>query len=273
MKATKRTLTFAFVLAALFCLLVLSASAYSGTQYGSTGIYYEVSNGEATITDAKSDIKIADIPKSIDGYPVARIGSFAFEDCTGLTSVTIPSSVKSIGNGAFERCTGLTSITIPESVTSIGYCAFYKCTGLTGIMIPDSVTSISYDAFDDTAWYNSQPSGDVYAGKVYYEYKGTMPSNTSITIKDGTKGIADFAFNGCSGLTSVTIPDSVMSIGFVAFRNCSRLTSITIPGGVTSIGDNAFNWCTGLDEHWKRRVRELYWTYKHNNSRQRDEYW
>ena len=86
MKTTKKTLTFALVLAALLCLLVLSASAYDGTEYGSTGMYYKISNGEVTITDAKSDIKTADIPESIDGYPVARIGDYAFSGCTGLTS-------------------------------------------------------------------------------------------------------------------------------------------------------------------------------------------
>jgi hypothetical protein len=43
-----------------------------------------------------------------------------FSDCTGLTSVTIPSGVTSIGWYAFSDCTGLTSVTIPDSVTSIG---------------------------------------------------------------------------------------------------------------------------------------------------------
>ena len=52
------------------------------------------------------------------------IGSSAFENCTGLTSITIPNSVTSIGSGAFWGCDGLTSITIPNSVTSIGEKAF-----------------------------------------------------------------------------------------------------------------------------------------------------
>ena len=45
---------------------------------------------------------------------------YAFSGCSGLTSLTIPSSVTEIGSYAFEDCSGLTSLTIPSSVTSIG---------------------------------------------------------------------------------------------------------------------------------------------------------
>ena len=61
------------------------------------------------------------------GNSVTSIPSYAFVQCTGLTSIEIPSSVTSIGNNAFHYCTGLTSITIPNSVTSIGSSAFYGC--------------------------------------------------------------------------------------------------------------------------------------------------
>ena len=208
---------------------------------------YTVSDGEATITDYSTSVRGSiTIPSSLGGYPVTCIGVGAFRDCTGLTSITIPDSVTSIGNSAFYNCTGLTSITIPDSVTSIGSSAFYNCRGLTSITIPDSVTSIGSSAFYNTAWYSAQPSGDVYAGKVYYKYKGSMPENTSVVVKDGTKGIADYAFRGCTGLTSVTIPDSVISIGSYAFYNCTGLTSITIPNSVKRIAGYAFGDCTGL---------------------------
>ena len=55
---------------------------------------------------------------------VTSIESYAFYECSGLTSVTIPNSVTSIGREAFKYCSGLTSVTIPNSVTSIGYAAF-----------------------------------------------------------------------------------------------------------------------------------------------------
>ena len=159
-----------------------------------------------------------------------------------------------------------TSVTIPETVTRIGYRAFQNCRSLKSIKIPKSVTSISSNAFEGTPWYNSQPDGLVYAGNVAYKYKGVMPKETQITIKDGTLSIADYAFSKCVGLTSIVIPKSVTNIGRWAFSGCNSLKSVTINcpnvgswfsylpsikeivlgDKVTSIEIGAFSGCRGL---------------------------
>jgi hypothetical protein len=130
---------------------------------------------------------------------VTSIGGGAFQNCSGLTSVTIPNSVTSIGGGAFQNCSGLTSVTIPNSVTKIEGSAFSGCSGLTSITIPSSVTTIGYGTFYGCS------------------------SLASVTIPSSVTSIGDVVFWGCSGLTSITIPSSVTTIGNEAFSSCSNL--------------------------------------------------
>ena len=162
------------------------------------------------------------------------------------TSIVVRDGTTQICDSAFFDCSGLTSVTIPNSVTSIGRSAFYYCSGLTSVTIPNSVTSIGSSAFYGTAWLANQPDGVIYINQSLYTYKGEMPANTSIVVRDGTTQICGGAFAGCSTLTSVTIPNSVTSIGDWAFEDCSGLTSVTIPNSVTSIGVRAFEDCSGL---------------------------
>lgn len=172
---------------------------------------------------------------------------------TEPTSIIIREGTKSITSGALGGSTygngipaNLVSVYIPDGLTDIGSSAFSSCCSLTDVTIPDSVTAIGSDAFYDTAWYDSQPDGLVYAGKVAYAYKGTMGANTSVSLKDDTVSITDYAFKDCVGLTNVTIPNGIKSIGREAFYGCVGLTSITIPEGVIKIDYNALYGCTNL---------------------------
>ena len=222
---------------------------------------YTVSDGKASISDVPETTTGAiTIPSSLGGYPVTSIGEYAFEDCSGLTSVTIPNSVTSIGKYAFSSCSGLTSITIPDSVTSIGDLAFSCCPKLVEVIIKSSL-SISKDSssYGHVALY----ALDVHSGEskivnyndyLFYTFKGVnyllgyVGTNTALILPNNYKGenyeIYAYAFFGCDGLTSVTIPNSVTSIGYRAFSGCSGLTSITIGNSVTSIGEKAFEGCS-----------------------------
>ena len=200
-------------------------------------------------------------------YSVTSIGNHAFSNCSGLTSVTIPSSVTSIGNHAFYNCSGLTSVTMPN-VTSIGEDAFYGCSGLTFITMPN-VTSIGKQAFYNCGLNN----GNITIGCklnsfgenafYYYNYgqkqyilninividdEADFCSNNPIQLLEEYVSISTVKIINQRGeeIKEFVIPPSVTSIGNYAFYYCSGLTSITIPEGVTSIGNYAFSECSGL---------------------------
>lgn len=173
------------------------------------------------------------------------IGDWAFDGCTGLTSIKIPNSVIVIGDVAFRDCTGLTSVKIPNSVIEIGHFAFWKCSGLTSIEIPNSVTEIEQEAFLGCKGLTSIniPNSVIVIGKEAFEYCSSL---TSIIIPNSVIEIGDSAFVGCKSLTSIEIPNSVTEIGRATFAHCSGLASITIPKSVTEIGPLAFVGCTSL---------------------------
>ena len=193
------------------------------------------------------DIIIPEKVKGNDGveYVVTSLGASCFKDCSGLTSITIPSSVTSLGEFCFYGCWSLTSITIPSSVTSLGESCFFNCRGLTSITIPSSVTSLGKSCFSD-CWRLTSitiPSSVTSLGEsCFYECNGL----TSITIPSSVTSLGDYCFKDCRNLTSITIPSSVTSLGASCFYECSGLTSITIPSSVTSLGDYCFSYCGRL---------------------------
>ena len=252
----------AFVASAMMLCAILPSFAYS---FEVGGIYYNTT-GEAEVevtsgsTEYTGDVVIpSSVSYSGTTYSVTAIGEDAFEDCSGLTSVTIPNSVTRIGTDAFYGCSELkkvhindlsawckidftdwvsnptyyaqklylngkeiTNLVIPDDITVIKPYVFWGCSGLTSVNIHNSVTEIGKFAF-------------------YY-----CSGLTSVDIPNSVTTIGHSAFADCTGLTSVTIPNSVTSIGDGAFYNCRGLTSVTIPNSVTSIGDGAFSGCTSL---------------------------
>ncbi len=202
-------------------LLTGSASASGYFTYGDYYVYRD-SNNKLTIDEYLGYASNLTIPSSIQGYPVVAIDGFAFQDCGTLTSVTIPSSVKTIGYYAFDNCSSLSTVILPAGLTTISSSTFSDCISLTNITIPSTVVSIGDWAF----------------------YKCT--SLSSIQLPGGLKSIGQYAFNSCSSLSNIGIPNGVTSIGASAFAYCDSLTSIVVPNSVLSIGEHGFAYCDTL---------------------------
>ena len=191
------------------------------------------------------------------GNDLLAIGMGAFWGCNGLTTVAIPNNVTSIGQSAFGDCSGLTNVTLGNSVASIGDGAFWGCSGLTTIAIPASVWSIEDDTFYDCSGltvitvdpanlYYCSPNGVLlnHSQTTLIQYPEAKAG--SYTIPSSVTSLAYSAFNYCTNLTSLTIGNHVPSIGNYQFDGCSRLASVIIGNSVTNLGFDAFVSCTSL---------------------------
>ncbi len=217
--------------------------------------YTNHGDGTATILDYNGTATDVNIPGTLNGLTVIGIGTDAFRS-NGLTSVTIPDSVRTIGTQAFLynnltsvtipssvktielnafRESGLTSVTILDGVTTIGESAF-ALNNLSSVTIPGSVTLIGQVAFRS----NLLTSVTILEGVTTIGAQAFMNNNlTSVTLPSSLTSIGDSAFLNNS-LTSVAIPDSSMTIRAAAFQS-NALTSITIPDSITEIGEYAFS--------------------------------
>ena len=156
-----------------------------------------------------------------DDGSVTAIDGYAFQDCTGLTDIVIPSTVTAIESYTFVSCRELVSVEIADSVTTIEQDAFYDCPSLKTVRLPAHITTLENELF------------------------GFCKSLEEITIPDGVTEIRNDCFYGCTSLKTVRLPESLKSIGNYAFEKCSSLESITLPSGLTHLGE-AFKFCTSL---------------------------
>lgn len=258
------------LVAMLFAALTASAEdfMYNGLAYNilNDAIHtVEVTTPTGGYTSLGGDLVI---PKTAyhngQGYGVIMIGKKAFEKCTAITSVTIPSSVQIIDLWAFYNCTNLatinfaqnstaleeikgsafswtaiTSVTIPDGVKRING-AFTDCPNLTTIKLPNEMEELVRINYNPKLTTINLPNGiDVLNGF------NNNPSLKSITIPKTVKRIVASALEN-TGLTSITIPSNVEKIEARAFADCKNLTTVTIPNTVTEIAHSLFRDCTGL---------------------------
>ena len=171
----------------------------------------------------------------------------AFEDCSGLTSVTVQSGVP-VPYGAFRNCASLTSAVLEDGVPVVEAEAFSGCTNLTSIKLSGSLHALGNKALADTGWYRAQKDGYLYLDGVLIGYKGTMPANTTLKVKNGTRLIADYAFADETALTGLVLPDSVEKVGAYAFYGCSGIRNLTVSTETnTGCALDSFGECTGIE--------------------------
>jgi len=207
---------------------------------------YDMTSEGMTINGLKRPASIINIPETIEGFPVKKIGnnfqlncktgewmipgkikSYNFADncidytdieCYPIEVVTIPKTVVSIGDGAFFF-TAITEITIPNGVNYIPHSAFMNCCFLRSVRLPASLTAIGTQAF----------AGCPLPEIVFPERLITIGNN---------------AFSECE-LQKIIFPKSLKSIDYWAFK-CNEFQSITLPESLECVGESVFQYCKAL---------------------------
>ncbi|MBE6818909.1 MAG: leucine-rich repeat domain-containing protein, partial [Ruminococcaceae bacterium] len=207
--------------------LIASIGAVIAAGLSENGFVYTVENGEATVTGYTNNTSSVTVPENLGGYPVTKIGDFAFANRpersgSDITSLSLPSTIREIGEGAFAVNSSVTSLTIPENVEYIGARAFHCWIKLTNVVFRGNALK----TIGQWAFRNCHLLGSI-----------TLPASLE-TIEPG-------AFSYCSALSSVTIPASVTDIGYEAFLACTALSNVTIKNRNAAIGDNCFDLTAG----------------------------
>src|SRR5262245_5691604 len=118
----------ALTLTALLCLAGFTSQAQDYS--------FTTNNGTITISGYLGPGGAAQIPATINGYPVTAIGDWAFLSVTNVTSIDFPNTLTDIGDHAFYSCASLSSMNLPNTLTNISSGAFMECAALTTFIIP-----------------------------------------------------------------------------------------------------------------------------------------
>ena len=240
-----------------------------------------IGNKVASIAD-NAFAECAELTSIVIPDSVKTIGEYAFSNCAKLSSVTLGNGMESLDKYVFYNCQALTSLNLGNSLKTIGECAFQECRALETLVVPDSLTTISAAAFANcealanitlgagltqigiSAFYGTIPHriarGDIAdpslgAGAepvkqdIFYIGNWLIASLNSeipaFTVKEGTVGIADNAFQSCKSLGNISIPN-VKYIGNASFAFCDKLRNVYDASDVLVINDYAFYECAAL---------------------------
>ena len=125
-----------------------STVPFEGEKYRIDDVTYIKYNDYAELLSCDMMATKANIPEEIDGIPVRKIASGAFNNCVLLTQLIIPDSVEEIGNNAFYGCSSLKEIKLPAKIKTIDISMFTQCINILEVFIPDEVETIKSGAFN-----------------------------------------------------------------------------------------------------------------------------
>ena len=285
-------------------ILTIGNYAFEGCT-GLTGIWVDADNAcycsdESGVLINKEKTTLLWVPRTMTGsYTVPdgiKVISFsAFQDCVGLTHVSLPDSLIYIGFAAFKGCSGLTDIVIPQRVTDLGNSAFADCTGLTQIDIHEKLTCIANGAFSgctgltDVYYSGTQAQWDAIFVDENNDALLSAKLNTNILDRDtcgenltwvltedgtltisGTGAMDHFTYQNApweeyrDQIRAVVIEDGVTSVGRYAFYGYRSITAVTLGNTVADIANSTFSYCANLTEiRFPESVTNIgYWAFQ-----------
>ena len=219
----------------------------SGNKYSHLGFLFGASSYSQNNSNVPNKLKSVVITGG------TSIISNAFYGCSNITSITLPSTLKTIESNAFSGCSSLETIIISSGVTSIGSNAFSGCSSLKNITIPSSVTSIASGAFSGCSGLVNVYAGDIsawckisfgneysnpmhFASKFYVDGKEV----TEVIFEDGATYVSDYALYNIGSIKKIVVPNTVTVIGKSAFKGCNAVESLTIPFVGSNINSNTY---------------------------------
>ena len=185
---------------------------------------------------------------------VEELGYNSFPMCTQLTTVNLPSSLKVLGGedalgfsegSAFEGCTAITSLKIPSGITEIPEKTFSGCTALASVTFEGKILKIGRNAFNNcTALATDLAFPEITSLGV--NAFGYCSSLKKVELGGTLEAISNEAFYGCGNLEEIGLSEGLKTIGSYAFNGCGSLKSVVFPASVTEVGSEAFKDCSGL---------------------------
>ncbi len=173
--------------------------------------------------------------------------SSAFYGCRSLKKVEAPEGFDGWMEYAFTDCVSLSDVKLPDTVQTIAYGQFRNCNSLGEFDMPENLKSVGAHSFDDTELYEKQDDGDVYFEQALYTYKGNMPADYSLIVKDGTTVIADSGYENEFNLKHIDLPDGLRYIGRYAFER-TGVQTVIVPDSVIDIRYGAFRDCYDISD-------------------------